>query len=123
MKRREAIIANKEKRAITKLYETDYLLGVFDDYRMGGLRFKESENGPFLNNNEEFAAPPWTKIRELAEMSLKLEDDSNATDQEILMWIKMLLSPGASLGGARPKASVIDTNSNLWIAKFSSKQD
>jgi serine/threonine-protein kinase HipA len=123
MKRREAIIANQENLAISKMYETDYLLGVFDAYRMGGLRFKENENGPFLNNNEEFVAPPWTRIRELEEMSLKLEDESNANNQEILKWIKMLLSPGASLGGARPKASVIDTNSNLWIAKFPSKQD
>jgi len=123
MKRREALIAKEENRSENKLYETDYLLGVFDGYRMGGLRFKEEENGPFLNNNEEFAAPPWTRIRELEEMSLKLEDDSNSNNTEILQWIKILLSPGASLGGARPKASVIDTDNNLWIAKFPSKQD
>ena len=123
MKRREAIIAKQENRTEKKLIESDFLLGVFDEYRIGAIRFKENSDGPFLNNNQDFAAPPWTKIRELEEMSLKLEDKSINDNNEILKWIKMLLAPGASLGGARPKSSVCDTNNNLWIAKFPSKSD
>jgi serine/threonine-protein kinase HipA len=65
MDRREAVLARKEERKARALFETDYLLGVFDGHRMGALRFKENNDGPFLNNNSEMASPPWTSIREL----------------------------------------------------------
>ena len=57
MDRREAVLARMEERKPRPLFETDYLLGVFDGHRMGALRFKEDEAGPFLNNNKEMASP------------------------------------------------------------------
>jgi serine/threonine-protein kinase HipA len=122
MDRREAAIARKEERKSKTLFETDYLLGVFDGHRMGALRFKESEEEPFLNDNKEMATPPWTSIRELEQASLYVEDD-DIDDDEKLKWLNILMAPGSSLGGARPKASVLDNKGALWIAKFPSKND
>ena len=123
MKRREAAMARSEKRPEKTLRESDYLLGVFDGHRMGAIRFKEDPDGPFLNDNKTLASPPWTSIRELEQISLKLEDDNANEDPEYLKWLNMLINPGSSLGGARPKASVLDDKKNLWIAKFPSKSD
>lgn len=122
MDRREAVMARYEKRNPKTLFETDYLLGVFDGYRMGALRFKEDEAGPFLNDNKAMASPPWTSIRELEEASLAIEADE-ISDEEQVKWLSMLMAPGSSLGGARPKASVVDEKGNLWIAKFPSRND
>jgi serine/threonine-protein kinase HipA len=123
MKRREAAMSRSERRPEKTLRESDYLLGVFDGHRMGAIRFKEDPDGPFLNDNKTLASPPWTSIRELEQISLKLEEDNATEDQEYLKWLNMLINPGSSLGGARPKASVLDENKNLWIAKFPSKSD
>jgi serine/threonine-protein kinase HipA len=123
MKRREAVLARSEERSARTLRESDYLLGVFDGHRMGALRFKEDLNGPFLNNNEDRTSPPWTSIGQLEQVSLKLEDDNASEDPDYNSWLTMLVNPGSSLGGARPKAGVIDNENNLWIAKFPSKSD
>jgi serine/threonine-protein kinase HipA len=123
MRRREAALARQEQRTPSNLYETDYLLGVYDGNRMGGIRFKLDQEDSFLNDNKEIASPPWTSIRELEQISLRLEDDDVINDPDYLKWLNMLVVPGSSLGGARPKASVIDNNGNLWIAKFPSKND
>jgi serine/threonine-protein kinase HipA len=123
MRRREAAEARLNKRLENKLFETDFLLGVFDGHRMGGLRFKTDKNGPFLSDNKKLASPPWTSIRALEQISLKLEEDDVIDDPEYLNWLNMLVAPGSSLGGARPKASVLDPNGHLWIAKFPSKND
>ena len=123
MRRRETAIARQEQRIPTNLFETDYLLGVYDSHRMGGLRFKLDPHGLFLNDNKEMVSPPWTSIRELEQISLRLEEDDVINDPEYMKWLNMLVAPGSSLGGARPKASVVDTNDNLWIAKFPSKND
>lgn len=123
MRRREAALARKGGREEQKLFETDYLLGVFDGHRMGALRFKEDRDGPFLNDNKEMASPPWTSLRQLEEISLWLEEDDIVDDPEYLKWLNMLISPGASLGGARPKASITDPEGMLWIAKFPSRND
>ncbi len=122
MQRREAIIAKTEDRKTKTLLESDFLLGVFDRHRMGALRFKLDEYSPFLNDNKDMATPPWALLRELEQASLKFEED-NTDDPEYLKWINILLAPGSSLGGARPKASVLDPANNLWIAKFPSKND
>lgn len=122
MQRREGAMAKQERRATKKLLESDFLLGVFDEYRMGALRFKVEEDGPFLNDNKEMAVPPWTSLRELEHASLQFEED-DTNDPEYLKWLTMLIAPGSSLGGARPKASVVDANNNLWIAKFPSRND
>ena len=122
MQRREAAIAKQEDRAAKKLLESDFLLGVYDGHRMGALRFKLDNTDSFLNDNKQRAAPPWTSLRELEHASLKFEED-NTDDPEYLKWVAMLIAPGSSLGGARPKASVIDAHNNLWIAKFPSRND
>ncbi|MBL7696846.1 MAG: type II toxin-antitoxin system HipA family toxin [Chitinophagaceae bacterium] len=120
--RREAILARQEGRKPKKLFEEDYLLGVYDVHRMGGLRFKIEGSDDFQHADRLMAAPPWTSLRELEQASLALENDL-LKDTETLKWINMLIAPGASLGGARPKASVIDQDGHLWIAKFPSVND
>ncbi len=122
MKRREAIAAKLEKRKEKTLFQEDYLLGVFDQQRMGALRFKLSEDGPFLSDNADHTAPPWTSLRELEFASLQLEKET-LSDKDSLKWLNLLLAPGASLGGARPKAGVADEKGNLWIAKFPAAAD
>lgn len=123
MDRRESILSRMENRPYRNLYESDYLLGVFDEQRMSALRFKQTANGEFLNNNRHFATPPWTSIRELERASYQIENDFIEDDSEILKWLYMLLAPGSSLGGARPKAGVRNIDGSLWIAKFPSKND
>jgi len=116
MIRREAILAKEEKRAIKTLMPSDFLLGVYDKTRMGGLRFKM--DGLFLDDHQNNPMPPWTSIRELEQASLSFESDPKISSQ-----LKLLFAPGSSLGGARPKASVLDPQNHLWIAKFPSKDD
>lgn len=122
MRRREAVLARIEQRSEKKLFELDYLLGVYDDFRMGGLRFKSALNGEYLNNSK-MTVPPWTSLPELAQISLKLEEDEDYNDQEYLNWLNTLIAPGSSIGGARPKANISDQQGQLWIAKFPSKSD
>lgn len=123
MKRREAINAREEKRKSKLLFETDYLLGVNDETRMGALRFKLDEGGKFLNQNEDMSTPPLSTIRELEQASLRYEEDTFIDDTRAKEWLKLLMTPGSSLGGARPKANVVDPNGHLLIAKFPSKND
>lgn len=123
MKRREAILARSANQQAKTLMESDYLLGVYDENRIGGLRFKLSEDGDFLNQDRLLAAPPWTSISELQSASLRLETEEDIVDDEHIKWLSILLAPGSSLGGARPKASVRDNNGDLWIAKFPSAKD
>ena len=120
MKKRERILADKEKRKPKKLYDSDYLLGVFDKTRMGGIRFKLVQNGQFLSDDEDAAVPPWATLRKLEEASRHFENDE---DFEIEKWVNQLIKPGSSLGGARPKATILDAEGNLWIAKFPSRND
>jgi serine/threonine-protein kinase HipA len=122
MDRREAIAARHEGRKPKKLFEEDYLLGVYDAHRMGGLRFKIEGNDNFQHDDKGLAAPPWTSLRELEHASIELERET-LKDREALKWINMLIAPGASLGGARPKASVLDEKGHPWIAKFPSVND
>jgi serine/threonine-protein kinase HipA len=123
MQRRETLAAKQEERKVNPMFESDYLLGVFDQFRMGGLRYKLETNGPYLDHKKDYSAPPFIRLRELEAASLKLEDTAKLEEGEINESIKLLIAPGASLGGARPKASIIDPEGNLWIAKFPSRQD
>ncbi|MBE0472130.1 MAG: type II toxin-antitoxin system HipA family toxin [Methyloprofundus sp.] len=123
MQRRAAIEARKGIRAKSQLNELDYLLGVHDSYRMGGIRFKRAGFDAFLDNNAEFAAPPMASLRELEYAAIQIEKDDNIDSDEYYRWLKMLISPGSSLGGARPKACVTDEQGHLWIAKFPNVND
>jgi serine/threonine-protein kinase HipA len=122
MKRREAIGARQEDRRPRVLNEVDYLLGVHDLYRQGALRFKRTLDGAFLDNDERLAAPPMSSLRELEHAAKQIEE-RDSDDPEYLKWLYMLMSPGSSLGGARPKACVLDEENHLWIAKFPSQHD
>ena len=121
MKRRAAQLANEKDLKAVTLYEIDYLLGVYDESRMGALRFKTDLDGPFLDNNEENPTPPWSSVRELQEAAKHFENDTD--NEEVKRWLAVLMAPGSSLGGARPKANILDEYGNLWIAKFPSKND
>lgn len=123
MDRREAQCAREQERKERKLLESDYLLGVYDDNRMGALRFRTDPNGPFLDNNKECASPPWAWLRKLEHASLELEKNEAEQKPNYSKWLQMLIAPGSSLGGSRPKASVIDEQNHLWIAKFPSEHD
>ncbi len=105
------------------LRESDYLLGVHDQYRVGALRYRPHGEGAFLDNTDNVAAPPFVAITELERASQALERDPNNTSRDGRDWLRMLIAPGGSLGGARPKASVVDDAGHLWIAKFPSVRD
>ena len=120
MNKRERILAGKEGRKPAKLYDSDYLLGVYDETRLGGIRFKTEPNGAFLSDDKETAAPPWASLRALEEASRNFENEDTALSEK---WLNQLIRPGSSLGGARPKATVIDPKEQLWIAKFPSRND
>ena len=120
MKRREELRAREASERPHKLLDSDFLLGVYDEARMGGLRFKTEPEGEFVSNEKDYATPPWTSLRELEEASRSFENDESELEGK---WLKQLLAPGSSLGGARPKASVKAPDGSLWIAKFPSKHD
>lgn len=123
MQRREAVLARDEKRRPRFLREIDYLLGVHDMYRMGALRFKKDSEGDFLDNNNELAAPPIASLKELEYAAQQIEQNIDLDNPEYRKWLNMLMSPGSSLGGARPKSCVVDENNELWLAKFPSGND
>lgn len=121
MKRWAAILAKEENKPAPALYDIDYLLGVHDISRMGALRFKTDPEGEFLDNNADSPTPPWATIRELQHAVEIIETGNTLSKNQ--KWLKMLMAPGSSLGGARPKANVLDEKGNLWIAKFPSQND
>jgi serine/threonine-protein kinase HipA len=106
-----------------KLRESDYLLGVHDAFRVGALRFRLDDSGDFLDNRHGMAAPPFVQLRALEAASLALERDEDNNSPAGDEWLRLLIAPGGSLGGARPKASVVDPAGHLWIAKFPSVRD
>lgn len=123
MKRREILLSKIDNRAPLSLVSIDFMLGVHDNHRMGGLRFRETKNGDFLSNDQRLAAPPWTSLRDLEYAVQQYEKNADELDEASLKWINQLIAPGSSLGGARPKADVVDTNGKQWIAKFPGKND
>ena len=116
LKRKENENAKLENRNIKTLCDSDYLLGVSDFTRMGAIRFKIEIDGEFVDNSDK-AIPPIARLRELESAAFAFENEELKEKYEIL------LSPGSSLGGARPKANVVDENGNIYIAKFPSKND
>jgi len=122
MKRREALQAKDEQRPPRTLYAWDFLIGVQDLTRQGALRFRKPETETFLGD-EPLAAPPVTSLRELETVAWQLShrrlDDLDALRQ----WLAVLVAPGASLGGARPKANFTQADGTLWIGKFPARDD
>lgn len=121
MKRRAAIDARQAGKATPTLYDIDFLLGVHDLSRMGALRFKRDLEGDFLANDPVSPTPPWASIRELQYGASLIE--SNEDTDEVNQWLAVLMAPGSSLGGARPKANILDDEGHPWIAKFPAASD
>lgn len=119
LKRKEEILAKKENREVKDLTELDFLTGVNDESRMGGLRFKYDDSENFISESDLYNVPPLETLRKLEHASIEFEKSEFQDDK----WIQILLEPGSSLGGARPKATVKDENGELWIAKFPSNHD
>ena len=123
LKRREQILASEEKRAVRSLSSFDYLMGIDDFSRMGGFRFKKELEGEFINLSASLKIPPLTELKDLLHASREIEKSEEANVLPEKKWIAQLIQPGSSLGGARPKASVLDEKGNLCIAKFPSRKD
>ena len=121
LKRRANSLAKKQGKSPSNVYEIDFLLGVFDESRMGALRFKLDPKGEFLDNSKNGATPPWASVVELQYAVNNIE--RNEDTDEMQNWLAQLIAPGSSLGGARPKANILDEHKHLWIAKFPSKND
>jgi serine/threonine-protein kinase HipA len=117
MQRSERRQAEKQKRPIRTLTEADYLLGVTDETRLGALRFRWSDN-------PTFQAPPRAGVPALVELGRLLQiTERILRDQETDEDLQLIFAPGSSLGGARPKASIIDQRGHLAIAKFPKESD
>ena len=121
LKRKAAQKSKEEGRPTKILYDIDFLLGVYDESRMGALRFKKSPEGTFLEDSENYPVPPWSTIKQLQHAADILESDKE--NKQIKKWLAILMAPGSSLGGARPKANILDKTGHPWIAKFPSKND
>lgn len=123
LNRREQIAAADEKRTVRRLTSFDYLMGVDDTSRMGGFRFADTRAGKFINFEASLRVPPLANVRELMHAAHEIE----ASEEKHLLpskkWLAQLLHPGTSLGGARPKASVIDEDGSQTVAKFPSRKD
>ena len=123
LNRREQILANEEKRPVRRLSSFDYLIGIDDFSRMGGFRFKENPDGEFINREESLRIPPLSDLRTLVVASMEFERSEGKNLMPEKKWIQQLVHPGTSLGGARPKAGVIDEDGRLCVAKFPSRKD
>ena len=122
MKRREALHAKDEKRTPRTLYAWDFLIGVQDSTRQGALRFRLAGTKEFLDN-EHIAAPPVTTLRELEVVAYQLSSRRIDDLDALRKWLAVLVAPGASLGGARPKANFTEADGTLWIGKFPARDD
>ncbi|MCX6876776.1 MAG: HipA domain-containing protein [Verrucomicrobia bacterium] len=120
MRRRETEHARREGRPERSLTDADFLLGVSDATRSGGLRFRTAADGPFLAESTGAEVPPMTSLRKLESVARRIDADGEAAWSDEM---ELLLAPGSSLGGARPKASVAAPDGSLWVAKFPSSRD
>lgn len=118
MRRAERREAKRTGRTPRTLREIDYLLRVNDEARLGALRFAEKPGGPFLASDAVTPIPPLVELPRLLSAAERVVDDSDSDED-----LQLLLAPGSSLGGARPKASVRDKDGHLAIAKFPHKDD
>ncbi len=110
--------AEQEGRKPRTLGEIDYLLLVDDEARQGALRFASHEGGPFLAGSDGSRIPPVIELPRLLSAADHVASET-VTDEEL----RLLLAPGSSLGGARPKAAVRDRDHHLAIAKFPQRND
>ena len=118
IRRKEARLARRDKRQERALLASDFIVGAYDLTRTGAVRV--SIDGCFVSSDSSNPAPPWTTLRTLEECARRIDADEDDVDTR---WLDVLLAPGSSLGGARPKANVSDEKGGLWMAKFPSAKD
>lgn len=123
MQRREALAARDEERRPRTLHAWDYLLGVQDATRQGALRFRDPASGRFVAADEALAAPPVTSLRGLESVARELTGRRIDDLDRLRRWLAVLVAPGASLGGTRPKANFTDSDGSHWIGKFPARDD
>ena len=121
--RRERLTAQSERRLIRKPTDYDYLTGIEDFTRMGGIRYKEEDSDDYINTSNKYHVPPIESLRALCDACHEIELAEERNELPEQRWLDQLIDPGTSLGGARPKANVIDTDGTLYVAKFPSKKD
>ena len=123
LNRREQIQAAEEMRPVRRLSSFDYLMGIDDFSRMGGFRFRLSQDGEFINCEKELRIPQLTDVRALVAACMEIEKSEELNQLPEKKWLLQLVHPGTSLGGARPKAGVMDDEGHLCVAKFPSRND
>ena len=121
--RRERLTAQSEGRPTRMLTNYDYLIGIEDFTRMGGIRYKEEDSADFINASDKYHVPPIESLRALCDACHEIEMAEERNELPEQRWLDQLIDPGTSLGGARPKANVVDTDGTLYVAKFPSKKD
>lgn len=121
--RRERLTAQASGRAVHMLTNYDYLIGIEDFTRMGGIRYKSNDSNDYINTNTKYSVPPIESLRTLCDACHKIELAEERNELPEKRWLDQLIDPGSSLGGARPKANVIDADGKLYVAKFPSKKD
>ena len=122
MERREAHLARREGRPTQTLDNWDFLLGVSDTVRMGAIRLTRHDDGRFIDDGP-LEVPPMTRLRAIQHAASEFERPSGQAGRKALDWLALLVAPGSSLGGARPKSNVVDEDGTVWIAKFPSRAD
>ncbi len=121
--RRERLTAQSEGRPKRMLTDFDYLIGIEDFTRMGGIRYKEENSDDYMNASIKYHVPPIENLRALCDACHEIELAEERNELPEQRWLDQLIDPGTSLGGARPKANVVDTDGKLYVAKFPSKKD
>ena len=121
--RRERLTAQSEGRPTRMLTNYDYLIGIEDFTRMGGIRYKEEDSDDYIRSSSEYLVPPIESLRALCDACHEIELAEERNELPEQRWLDQLIDPGTSLGGARPKANVVDTDGTLYVAKFPSKKD
>ena len=123
MERREAMEAQEVDRKVRRLTDWDFLTGVSDITRMGALRLREPDGDRRYVDPRARGAPPATRLRELEAIARELGKEGVEERPEYVQWLRQLLAPGTSLGGARPKATFSTEGGDLWLAKFPAQDD
>ena len=121
--RRERLMAQSEGRPKRQLTNYDYLVGIEDFTRMGGIRYKTDDSDDYINASQRYLVPPIESLRDLCDACHEIEVAEERNELPEQRWLDQLIDPGTSLGGARPKANVIDADGKLYVAKFPSKKD
>ena len=121
--RRERLMAQSEGRPKRALTNYDYLIGIEDFTRMGGIRYKREDSDDYINTGAKYLVPPIESLRALCDACHEIELAEERNELPEQRWLDQLIDPGTSLGGARPKANVVDTDGKLYVAKFPSKKD